>query len=113
MDETPEPTPGAAEAGELAARLAQQEQDLAAARAVAGAAVARARELLLASDPAVPAELVAGTTIEEVEESFAKARQIVGRVRAEVEVGAGAPGRSVAEPATPFEKIRAGLAALE
>lgn len=98
---------------DAAALLAEREAELANQREANRRAVARTRDLLLAGDPAVPAEMVSGETLDEVEASFARAKEIVGRVRAQVEVGAGAPGRITAAPATAFEKIRSGLAALE
>jgi len=77
--------------------------------------LARLREVWLANDPAIPAEMVTGDTLEELEASLAAARELAGRVREQVRresamaVPAGAPGRLPAAPATPLEKIRAGL----
>jgi len=78
----------------------------------------RLRHALAASEPGLDPALVTGDTLEEVEASFAAARGLVSRVReavqreAAVAVPAGSPARSVAAPATSFEKIRAGLGRL-
>jgi molybdopterin converting factor small subunit len=80
--------------------------------------LARLREALLASEPGIEPGLVAGDTLEELEASFAAARELLQRMRDAVRqesaaaVPAGAPGRHVASPASPFEKIRAGLGRL-
>jgi hypothetical protein len=80
------------------------------------AALGRLRELLLASDPAVDPALVAGDSAEALEASFVAAQAVVARVRESVRrelsaaIPVGAPGRTPAAPATPLEKIRAGLA---
>jgi len=123
-DEPAEPTaePGGTDSNAtgdietLRAALAEREQQLAAERETTRRLVARVREALLASDPDVAPELVTGDTLEEVEASFARAQAIAQRVRervareAPLAVPAGAPGRVVHSPATPLDKIRAGLA---
>lgn len=92
--------------------------DLTVARAERDAAIRRLREALIASEPGLDAALVSGETVDEVEASFATARELVTRVRASVRreaaaaVPAGSPGRVTAIPGTPFEKIRSGLGRL-
>lgn len=81
-------------------------------------ALAALRARLLASEPAIPPELVSGDTVEELEASFRGAVALLARVRETVAaeyppaIGGGAPGRATAEPGTPFERIREGLARL-
>lgn len=82
------------------------------------ALLARLREVLLATAPSIDPGLVHGETLAEVEASFAAARETVARVREAVRreeaaaIPAGAPGRAVLAPSSPFEKIRAGLGRL-
>jgi hypothetical protein len=89
---------------------------LAEANPVGDAALGRLRELLLAADPAVDPALVSGDSVEALEESFVAARAMVARVRDAVRreqaaaIPVGAPGRTATMPASPLEKIRAGLA---
>lgn len=84
------------------------------------AAALRYREAVLAGEPHLPAELVGGETVEEIEESLARARQTVAQVRQHLEqqaqalrVPPGATTRSVPdlEGLSPAEKIRLGLGA--
>jgi hypothetical protein len=82
----------------------------------AQAALGRLRSLLLTSDPAVDPALVSGDSVEALEASFVAAQAVVARVRESVRremaatIPVGAPGRTPTAPATPLEKIRAGLA---
>lgn len=81
------------------------------------ALLARLREALAATDPALDPALLAGDTLAEVERSYEAAREVLTRMREAVRretasVPAGAPGRAVTLPGTPLEKIRAGLARL-
>jgi len=82
-------------------------------------AVERLRAALLATEPAVSADMVTGATAAEVEASFASAADFVRRVReqalrdAAAAVPAGAPGRVAGQPGSAFEKIRSGLTGLE
>lgn len=87
-------------------------------RAQLGDAAHRYRELLLAGSPDVPAELVSGETIEEVDASFAAARGVVQEVRRRIEeqagaehVPAGAPPRTAPDLSglSPAEKIAFAL----
>jgi hypothetical protein len=79
------------------------------------AAIARLREALLATEPAIDPELVSGGSAAELEESFEAARALVARVREalRLELAAAIPGgsstREAQRPATAFDKIRAGL----
>ena len=81
-------------------------------------AAGRYRDALLQREPDLPADLVGGDTVEEVDEAVARARQTVAQVRQHIEqqaqslrVPAGAPVRG--EPDTSSlsasEKIRLGL----
>ncbi len=81
-------------------------------------AAARYRQLVLAQAPEVPSELVAGESIEEVEESLERARRTVAQVRDRLEAQArservptGAPARGQPDLSalSPAEKIAQGL----
>ena len=116
MNEDAAPAPGP-DIETLQAQLAEREAALSEAVEHNRAAAARLREALLATEPALDPELVAGKTVAEVEASFAAASALLGRLRERLQqeraahVPAGAPPRSGREAAlTPFEKIRAGLA---
>ena len=91
---------------------------LAGAQEGARVAAARYRDLLLAAEPQLPSDLVAGDSIEEVDAAVERARQTVAQVRRHLEqqaqairVPAGAPPRGVPDLAdlSPADKIRAGL----
>jgi chromosome segregation ATPase len=82
-------------------------------------AAARYRELAARAEPALPSDLIAGDTIEAIDASIAKAREIAASVRSHIEaqaqaarVPAGAPHRSAPDLSamTPEQKIRHGLA---
>jgi len=83
-----------AEADEAAGEPASEADAL---RTQLAGAARRYRELLLAGSPEVPAELVAGTTVEEVDASFAAARGVVQEVRRRIEEQAGAAGYAAVE----------------
>ena len=83
------------------------------------AGASRFRDVILELEPAFPADLIAGDSIDAVAQSLGAAREIVGRVRAQIEeqaqstrVPAGAPPRAAPDLSamTPEEKIRFGLA---
>ena len=113
------------EASQAQAALAEHESDIETLRQALDATVAEARaaanryrELLMASEPELPAELVYGETVSEVDEAAVRARQTVAQVRQHLEtqaqalrVPAGAPARSAPDTSamTPAEKIRLGL----
>ena len=76
------------------------------------------RGSLLASEPDVPEDMVQGTTVEVVQESLARVRQMVEQVRGRLEARAslertplGVPARSAPDLSalTPQEKILVGL----
>jgi len=108
------------------AALAEREAETASLRQVVDegrasllAAVQRYRDVSLASQPDLPAELVTGETLEEVDRSLEAARRTVAQVRGHLEAQAaagrvppGAPPRSAPDLSalSPAEKIRAGLA---
>jgi hypothetical protein len=82
------------------------------------AAAGRYRDLVLATQPDLPEDLVAGDTVEDIDAAVARARQTVAQVRQHLEqqaqalrVPAGAPARGGPDPSTltPAEKIRLGL----
>jgi chromosome segregation ATPase len=76
------------------------------------------RDLVVRTEPALPAELIAGDDIDAVDASLVAARDLVGRVRTHIEteahasrVPAGAPPRSAPDYSalSPEQKIRLGL----
>jgi chromosome segregation ATPase len=107
------------------ADLAAQADEIEALRAVAAAAdgrlaaaARRYRDVLLAAEPELPADLIAGDSIEAVDESVARARTTVAQVRQHLEqqarelrVSPGAPARAGRDLAglSAAEKIRLGL----
>jgi chromosome segregation ATPase len=108
-------TAAAAEAARDATSLREQ---LASAEQRLRGSAERYRDLVVRTEPALPAELIAGETIEDVDASVAAARDVVGRVRAHIDaqaqtarVPAGAPQRSGADVSalSPEQKIRYGL----
>jgi chromosome segregation ATPase len=81
-------------------------------------AAAKYRDLVVCTEPELPAELIAGDDVDAVEASATAAREMVGHVRAHIEaqaqalrVPAGAPPRTGADLSalTPEQKIRIGL----
>jgi len=108
--------------GELEGALAQLQQqmegEVAALKEQLAGAAAKYRSLILATAPEVPEELVRGETPEEVEASFAAAREMVEKVRRQLEakaqaqrVPAGAPARTSPDLGTlsPQKKIAYAL----
>lgn len=82
------------------------------------AAAARYREAVLASSPELPADLVAGDTVEDVDRSLEAARQTVSSIRGHLEsqaqagrVPVGSPPRSAPDLSalSAADKIRFGL----
>jgi hypothetical protein len=110
-------------ASDAAAAIAATEaatlrQDLDSATQRLRTAAERYRGLVVRTDPALPAELIAGDDVDAVDASVAAAREIVGRVRTHIEtqahagrVPAGAPPRTAPDLSTltPEQKIRYGL----
>ena len=89
-----------AELAELRSALEQRDLEIEALRSRLASATARYREALLVAAPEIPEELVVGESPEEVETSLASARQMVERVRGQIEsqiagerVPSGAPVR--------------------
>ncbi len=81
-------------------------------------AVAAYRELVLQSNPVLPADMVQGSTIDEVKASVDKATALVGQIKqglaqqqSNTNVPAGSPGRTPADLSamTTREKINYGL----
>ncbi|HYM15281.1 MAG TPA: hypothetical protein VEZ14_06950 [Dehalococcoidia bacterium] len=106
----------AAAADEAAALRAQLETATGGLRTAAE----RYRDLVVTTEPALPAELIAGDSVDAIDASVAAARAMVGRVRSHIEaqaraahVPAGAPPRSAPDLSTmtPEQEIRHGLAA--
>ena len=113
------------EASQTQAALTQRDGDLETLRQALDATVAEARtaanryrELLMASEPDLPAELVYGNSVSEIDDAAVRAHHTVAQVRQHLEtqaqslrVPAGAPARGVPDTSamTPAEKIRTGL----
>ena len=110
------------EVAQTRGRAQAREQELGEqARALEGqvqSAAQRYRELALQQAPELPAELVAGETVEEVDVSLQQARETVSKVRGHLEsqaqadrVPVGAPPRSGPDLSamSTAEKIRYGL----
>ncbi len=105
----------------LAATAAEVEEvrgALAAAETGARTAADRYRDLLLASEPHLPGDLVAGDSVEAIDAAAERARVTVAQVRQHLEdqarairVPAGAPPRGAPDISglSPGEKIRLGL----
>lgn len=105
----------------LRADLEETRAGLDAERAARLAAVARYREALLAAEPALPAELIEGETLEDIDAAVEAARRAVAQIREQLAgeaedaaargFPAGAPGRSdpSAEGMSATEKIAFGL----
>ncbi len=107
-----------AEATQLRAALEERDIDMSRLQGQATSAVAKYREALLLASPEVPQELVTGQTIEEIDTSMAQARQMVERIRNQIEaqtaserVPSGAPLRSAPDLSSlsPAAKIAYGL----
>ncbi len=89
-----------AELAALRSALEQRDLEIESLQSRLASATARYREALLAAAPDVPEEMVGGESPEEVETSLAGARQMVERVRGQIEaqiagerVPSGAPVR--------------------
>jgi DNA repair exonuclease SbcCD ATPase subunit len=101
----------------LQSEVASLREGLTAAQDQARSTATKYRDAILAVAPEVPADLVRGDSIEEIEASLAQARQIVSRLREHLEaqtpapVPAGAPPRTRQEfsDLSPQEKIALGL----
>ena len=107
-----------ASVGGMERAAGERDQQVEGMRAQLSQAIEAYRASLLEADPGLPADLVAGDTIEELQASHARARQIVEQVRGRLEEQAlmertpsGAPARGDADVSalSPEEKIRLGL----
>ena len=94
------PDEAQAELAELRSALEQRDLEIESLQSRLASATARYREVLLAAAPEVPEELVGGESPEEVDTSLAGARQMVERMRGQIEsqiagerVPSGAPVR--------------------
>lgn len=96
-------------------QLAALNQSLAELETRLSQAVASYRALVVKANPAVPAELISGDSVEEIDQSLANAQVLVDRVRQELEVEiaaakipAGAPMRTPLDfsALSPKEKIQ-------
>jgi len=103
----------------MAIREEEVEGEVAALKEKLSGAADKYRALILAGAPEVPDELVKGETPDEVEASFAAAREMVDKVRRQLEakaqaerVPAGAPARTPPDlgALSPSEKIAYALA---
>jgi hypothetical protein len=76
--------------------------------------IGRLKAALAATVPGLDASQIEGDSLESVTENFAALRElaVVPKPAPPPTVPAGAPGRRQLQPATPFEKIREGLARL-
>jgi hypothetical protein len=117
-EEDPEVTTLRSALEERESRITALEEESGVLREELASALQKYRSSLLGSAPEVPEEMVQGETIHQLEESFARARGMVERVRNDLEakvsrerVPAGAPARSAPDLSSlsPREKIAYGL----
>ena len=101
-----------------ATEMAGRDKEVSDLRGKLGKVAVRYRQILLSGSPEVPEELVKGETVEEIEASFANARQVVEKVKQGLEgkqqrerVPTGAPTRSPLDLSamSPQEKIAYAL----
>jgi murein DD-endopeptidase MepM/ murein hydrolase activator NlpD len=109
----------AQELAELRAALTERDEEIGRRGESERALVERLRQALAATDPALRVTMLPGTSLAELEASYAAALEMAAGVREAVAreqaaaVPAGAPGRtSAGTPMTAFEKIRAGMGRL-
>ena len=104
--------------GGLERTAGEREQHVEGMRTQLSQALEAYRTSLLEADPGLPEDLVAGSTLEELQASRARAKQIVESVRGRLEdqthlerTPSGAPARSETDVSalSPEEKIRLGL----
>jgi uncharacterized coiled-coil protein SlyX len=100
---------------ELEQAVASRDSQLAELEGKLSQAVASYKALVVKANPAVPAELISGESVEEIDQSLANARVLVDRVRQELEseiaaakIPAGAPPRTPLDFSvlSPKEKIQ-------
>ena len=104
--------------GEQTTRAEALEEQVTALERDLSSAIQRYRLALLDGAPEVPGDLVTGATVEELEESMARARSVVEQVRGRIEaetargrVPAGSPARQTPDSSrlSAREKIALGL----
>jgi hypothetical protein len=100
---------------ELEQAVASRDSQLAELESRLSQAVEAYRALVVKANPAVPAELISGKSVEEIDQSLANAQVLVDRVRQELEseiasakIPAGAPSRTPLDfsALSPKEKIQ-------
>jgi hypothetical protein len=105
--------------GELEAAVGRYQAEIDGLREKLNATVPKYRQALLQASPDLPAELVVGNSVEELDRAVAIAKEVVAKVRhqlaaetADHRVPPGAPGRLQPDLSmlSPREKIMAGLA---
>ncbi|MFQ5872855.1 MAG: hypothetical protein ACE5JL_03515 [Dehalococcoidia bacterium] len=98
--------------------LATVQDELAEARTEATTAALKYRDAILAAEPWLPADMVAGDTVAQIDEALDKARRTVVQVRQHLEeqaqqarVPTGAPPRRPPDLSSlsPLEKVKLGL----
>ena len=106
------------EKAQTSARIAELEKTIAGLQERLVQAVSSYRVLVIRSNPEICEELVSGDSIQEIDTSLEKARQIIGKLRKGLEseitaarIPAGAPQRRPVELSflTPREKIKYGI----
>ena len=104
--------------GQAEVAMKERAEEMEGLKALLNQAVALYRSSLLAAEPEIPQDMVQGDTVEEIETSLAQARQMVERVRGQMETQAaqervpfGAPARSAPDLSnlSSQEKILLGL----
>jgi chromosome segregation ATPase len=102
----------------LRVSISEANTELAQVKEAHGQAVAKYLEAVKTANPTIPADVIAGSSIEEIDASLARATTIAGAVKANLEaqakeakVPAGAPPRTEInlEGLSPREKIAAGI----
>ena len=99
--------PGGQDYGVLQARIADLEGRLRTAEEATASVVGRYREARLASAPEIPAELVAGNTVEEIDAALTRAQSIVDGIRQRLAPTGGAAA-AVGSTAPPAPAVPAG-----
>ncbi len=106
------------EVATLKQSIAESNQKLAEASQALSQAISSYKALIVESNPVVPPELITGDTIEAIDNSFKSARELISKVRGELEteikmvkIPAGAPPRATVDLSSlsPREKIQYGI----
>ncbi|MDP2932028.1 MAG: hypothetical protein Q8O05_05990 [Chloroflexota bacterium] len=106
-----------ARTAELEKALAAKDSEMADTRKALAGALASYRTLVVRANPDIPEELIAGDSIEAIDQAVAKARSLIARVKQGMEaaaaksrVPAGAPQRTLdLSVLSPREKIQYGI----